>query len=94
MRGATAAFFIAVLSTGSVPAVAEVPSDTEVRRIIIQESLSTYPGNCPCPWNSDRAGRSCGQRSAYSRPGGYAPKCYIHDISDDEVRAYRRTHGI
>ena len=64
-------------------------SSTEVRRLMIQASLATYPGNCPCPWNADRAGRRCGGRSAYSRPGGYAPVCYASDITDAEVRRFR-----
>jgi len=67
-------------------------SDAQIRQLIIQESLSSYPGNCPCPYNVDRAGRSCGRRSAYSRPGGYSPKCYPSDISEAEVRAYRASH--
>ena len=67
-------------------------TDAQVRQRIIQESIDSYPGNCPCPYNSDRAGRSCGGRSAYSRAGGYAPKCYAADVSAAEVRAYRARH--
>lgn len=26
-------------------------SDAEVKRQIIQESINSYPGNCPCPYN-------------------------------------------
>jgi hypothetical protein len=64
-------------------------SDAQVRQRIIQESIDSYPGNCPCPYSTDRAGRRCGGRSAYSRPGGYSPKCFPSDVSDGEVRAYR-----
>lgn len=67
-------------------------SDAEVRQRIIQQSIDSYPGNCPCPYNSDRAGRRCGGRSAYSRPGGYSPKCFPSDISDAEVKAYKAVH--
>ena len=51
-------------------------SDDEIRRLLIGQSLAQYSGNCPCPYNADRAGRSCGRRSAYSKPGGYAPLCF------------------
>lgn len=33
-------------------------------------------GSCDCPYDTDSAGRSCGSRSAYSRPGGASPICY------------------
>lgn len=65
-------------------------SNSEIRRLMIQASLATYPGNCPCPWNADRAGRRCGGRSAYSRPGGYSPICYPSDITDAQVRRFRQ----
>ena len=59
---------------------------------IINQSLASYPGNCPCPYNSDRAGRSCGRRSAYSRPGGYSPICYATDVTEDMIQNWQRTH--
>jgi len=52
----------------------------ETAHILMRESLRGYGGSCPCPYNSDRAGRSCGARSAYSRPGGKSPLCYARDI--------------
>lgn len=45
----------------------------DVKQKIIQSSISAYRGNCPCPYNTDRAGRRCGGRSAYSRHGGASP---------------------
>ena len=68
------------------------PSDAEVRQRIVEASIEAYPGNCPCPYNSDRAGRRCGKRSAYDRPGGYSPKCYPSDVSEAEVNAYKASH--
>lgn len=41
-----------------------VLSDEQVKKAIIQESISNYPGNCPCPYNSARNGSRCGGRSA------------------------------
>jgi hypothetical protein len=67
-------------------------SDAQVKQKIIQQSIASYPGKCPCPYNTDRAGRSCGRRSAYNRPGGYSPKCFASDVSPSDVRAYRQTH--
>lgn len=36
-------------------------------------------GSCQCPYDTDRRGRSCGGRSAYSKPGGEKPVCYVGD---------------
>lgn len=68
-------------------------SDAQVRKAIIQESLAAYPGKCPCPYNMDRAGRSCGRRSAYSRPGGYSPICYESDVDIGMIREWRERHA-
>ena len=71
------------------PAVAR-GSGADIRKKIIQQSIDNYPGNCPCPYNTDRAGRRCGGRSAYNRAGGYAPKCYPSDVTAADIAAYRR----
>ena len=75
------------LSGFSLPAQAQ--SDTQIKKQIIAESLASYPGSCPCPYNTDRAGRSCGRRSAYSKPGGYSPICYPDDVTPQMISAYR-----
>jgi hypothetical protein len=81
-------FAAAVIATVfSQPASAQ--SDAAIRQKIIRESIESYPGNCPCPYNTDRAGRSCGAGSAYSRPGGYAPKCFPDDVSRADILEYR-----
>lgn len=67
-------------------------SDSAIKQAIIQESISSYPGNCPCPYNTARNGSKCGKRSAYSKPGGYAPICYERDVSKERVKAYRAAH--
>lgn len=64
-------------------------TDTEIRQEIIKESIASYRGNCPCPYNVDRAGRRCGARSAYSRPGGASPICYDKDVTQKMVDDYR-----
>lgn len=84
------AFAAALLILGGTAAFAQ--SDAQIRQRIIRESIAAYPGSCPCPYSTDRAGRSCGRRSAYSRPGGYAPLCYPNDVGRAEVDAWRRDH--
>src|SRR4029077_16060166 len=78
------------------PTRAPTPSETSVstpdqaiRAAIIQQSLASYYGSCPCPYNTDRGGRRCGGRSAYSRPGGETPLCFDSDVSDEMVLAYK-----
>ena len=72
------------------PPSVPVQSDSIVIQRIIAESLAAYPGSCPCPYNTDRGGRACGRRSAYSKPGGYSPICYPADVSQSMIEAYRR----
>lgn len=64
-------------------------SDRQIKTILIQESLASYSGSCPCPESRDRAGRRCGGRSAYSRPGGASPLCYESDVTNQMVDDYR-----
>jgi hypothetical protein len=68
-------------------------SDAEIRHILIERSLATYSGNCPCPYNRDVAGRACGRRSAYSKPGGESPLCYPTDVTDEMVARFRRSRS-
>ena len=66
------------------------PSDAEIRQLLIEQSIAAYPGSCPCPYNTDRAGRRCGARSAHSKPGGHAPLCFAADVTDEMVARYRQ----
>lgn len=93
-RLALAALGAFALTTSVADAKPAAKTDAQVRQQMIRESIANYPGNCPCPYNTTRNGSSCGGRSAYSRPGGYAPLCYASDISKAEVEAYRRANGI
>ncbi|MCG8154784.1 hypothetical protein JMY81_03380 [Brenneria goodwinii] len=65
-------------------------SDEQVKELIIQESISSYPGRCPCPCNVARNGSQCGKRSAWSRAGGYAPICYKSEISTQMMAEWRQ----
>lgn len=65
-------------------------TDKEITQMIIRKSLANYSGNCPCPYNTDRAGRKCGKRSAYSRPGGASPMCYASDVTKNAIERFKR----
>ena len=85
---------LVLLSVGfAASAKEQVPDaklvDDQVKQQIIQESIDSYPGNCPCPYNSARNGSRCGKRSAWSRAGGYAPICYKEEITDEMVQQWR-----
>ena len=67
-------------------------SDEAIAKEIIKESIESYPGRCPCPYNVAKNGSSCGRRSAYSRAGGYSPLCYKSDISKDMIKEWRQSH--
>lgn len=61
----------------------------EIATILMSRSRAGYSGSCPCPYNTDRAGRRCGGRSAYSRPGGASPLCYRSDVSEQMIARFR-----
>jgi len=93
------AFFILVVIAGSISHVdgaerkaSQAPSDAQVKKAIIKESIASYPGNCPCPYSTARNGSRCGGRSAYSRPGGYAPICYPRDVTEEMIIEWRENH--
>lgn len=73
----------------TLPAFAKGLSDAQIKQQIIKESIADYSGSCACPYNTDRAGRSCGRRSAYSKPGGFAPICYDKDVTPEMVKEWR-----
>jgi hypothetical protein len=64
-------------------------TDAEIKQMIIQDSIASYRGSCPCPYSIARNGSACGGRSAYSKPGGTSPICYANDISQQMVINYR-----
>ena len=87
----------AALIVGLAPSGADAKpklSDQAIKKRIIAESIASYPGNCPCPYNTARNGSQCGRRSAYSRAGGYAPLCFPSDVSKSHVQSYRQQNGL
>jgi hypothetical protein len=80
----------------SVTALAAAPAaktDAEIRQELMKKSISAYSGSCPCPFSKDRAGRNCGNRSAYSKPGGKAPLCYDKDVTQKMIDEYRKKNN-
>lgn len=67
-----------------------LPTDVMIAALIVQASRASYVGNCPCPYDTDRAGRNCGRRSAYSKPNGREPFCYSHDVTAAMIEVFRR----
>jgi len=84
---------VTVLSTVSNPGRRGWSHRAADRSLILRESISELSPSCPCPYNTDRAGRRCGARSAYSRPGGRSPFCYEQDVTQKMVDDYRNRTG-
>ncbi|EPZ49644.1 hypothetical protein M902_0734 [Bacteriovorax sp. BAL6_X] len=80
-------FFIVTLFFMSFVSFANSELD-KVKEAMIRQSIMQYSGNCPCPYNTMRNGRRCGERSAYSRPGGASPLCYKSDIPDSTAKQF------
>ncbi|OQS32975.1 hypothetical protein [Chromobacterium haemolyticum] len=72
---------LSTLLLAAGPVSAKPMSDQQIKRAIIKESIESYYGNCPCPYNTVRNGSSCGCRSTYSRPGGEAPIFFEKDVT-------------
>jgi hypothetical protein len=89
MKTGRLAALAAMMAAATFATDASAQSDAAIKQRIIRQSIASYPGSCPCPYNVDRGGRRCGARSAYSRPGGYAPLCYASDVTPAMVRAAR-----
>lgn len=89
MSRALTLFVTALVFFTNAPAYAANTSDSEIKRAIIEQSLASYPGPCPCPYNTMRNGRACGGRSAYSKPGGYSPICYESDVSEEMIEQFK-----
>jgi len=71
------------------PAAPTAPRSQVVQEII-NRSIRSYSGNCPCPYNYTASGRRCGGNSAYSRPGGRSPVCYPNDVTEAMIQAFLR----
>ncbi|MBA0167983.1 MULTISPECIES: hypothetical protein [Pectobacterium] len=86
---AVALLSFSTLSMAKTPRI----SDEQIKERIIQESISSYFGHCPCPYNSARNGSKCGKRSAWSRAGGDSPLCYKDDVTRKMIDDWRMRNG-
>lgn len=71
---------------------AEVLTGAAIAALIVAESRRAYYTRgrpCACPDDRMRNGRSCGSRSAYSRPGGATPLCYPADVTAVMIKNHR-----
>ncbi|MGU9952084.1 MAG: hypothetical protein ACNYPH_07315 [Gammaproteobacteria bacterium WSBS_2016_MAG_OTU1] len=59
-----------------------IPQPGSVEERIIKQ---TWTGICNCPYNRKSNGYRCGRSSAWSRPGGASPMCYVEDIKEREL---------
>jgi hypothetical protein len=71
-------------------------SDDEIATAIVQESRQEYYATghpCACPDDHMRNGRICGNVSAYIRPRGAQPLCYVKDVTPTMILNYRARHN-
>ena len=67
-------------------------TDSQIRKILIEESIKAYKGQCACPYSLDGTGHKCKDQSAYRQRGGDRPMCFQSDVSKTKVKEYRDTH--
>ena len=84
-------FAVVVLTVlvSSLSGQATKKTDSEIRQILIKESIAKYSGSCPCPESLDCARKKCGARSAYSKAGGKSVLCYESDVTQEMVDKFR-----
>ncbi|MFB4358568.1 hypothetical protein RBJ15_07995 [Pantoea sp. BS_4] len=81
---------MSLLWVGAPEAKSALQTDDQIRQLIIEDSIASYPGVCACPFNTARNGSSCGRRSAWSKQGGYSPICYKKEVSKAMVDEWRK----
>jgi hypothetical protein len=67
-------------------------ADAAVIALLIAGSVAIYKSTgapCACPSDTTRNGQACGGRSAWSKPGGAKPLCFVTDINAGMIAAYR-----
>jgi hypothetical protein len=64
-----------------------------IAALIVRESRAAYYATghlCACPDDQRRNGRSCGNISAYVRPGVAHPLCYPSDVTAAMIESYQQ----
>jgi len=77
---------------GMAPTDRQRMAAVDIARLLMKASMAGYSGNCACPDHIAQNGNSCGKRSAYCRPGGRRPLCYLSDVTPEMIASYRQ-HG-
>jgi hypothetical protein len=88
-------FALGLLSTLQTLQARDLRSDAEIAKEIVEESRQAYYSTghpCACPDDHMRNGRTCGNVSAYIRPGGAQPLCYATDVTPGMILDYRARH--
>jgi hypothetical protein len=74
--------FIFLLACSLLASATETLTDDQIKQLIINESIASYPSVCACPYSA--------ARSAYSKPGGYDPICYKSEVTNQMLANYKR----
>ena len=76
------AMIAAMLFIAVSPALAGVLTEGQmceiIRRDIAEYHATGHP--CPCPYSLMRNNAACGNRAAWAKPEGKAPRCYFEDV--------------
>ena len=89
-----ALFVVALVVLAGSPALGQTLTDQEIAARVVEQSRAAHHATgrpCACPDDLARNGSRFGGRSAYSRPGGAEPKCYVRDVTPADIAAYRGT---
>lgn len=88
-------FVLALLPLAALAQPKAQLTDQQIGALIVQDSREAYyrTGHpCACPEDLARNSTRCGKRSAYSRPGGAEPYCYVTDVPAADITRYRAGH--
>ena len=85
--------FIVFASKYAIADTGKPLPDGDARDLIIRGSISSFEGDCPCPYSEDKERHICGDNSAYRQNPG-SIKCYAGDISDRELKQFRIDNNI
>jgi hypothetical protein len=70
-------------------------SDRDIAQAIVKECRAIYHTDgkpCACPDDLGRDRTPCGNLSAYSQSAGAAPKCYVTDVTAQEIADYKNNN--
>ena len=89
-----AGFLCLATAMWATPTQAQRMSDEEIRKILIEESLASYSGPCPCPYSYAPNRSQCAGASAYSMLKAPYLLCYAADVTRHMIYEYRVRRGI